>query len=144
MSHTSRRISAGSTPIGSQGNSGQDISIGIEENSPIPANGTECLKRRLSFSDSDSDHEIIFTRQANKRKKMGIDDELKVWFAKELEKLSTKEQVDGLRNEIASNSAKTDENTRELASVRAQIKGCLLYTSTSPRDGLLSRMPSSA
>ena len=25
-----------------------------------------------------------------------------------------------------------------------QIKGCLLYTSPSPRDGLLSRMPSSA
>ena len=24
------------------------------------------------------------------------------------------------------------------------IKGCLLYTSPSPRDGLLSRMPSSA
>ena len=26
----------------------------------------------------------------------------------------------------------------------AQDKGCLLYTSPSPRDGLLSRMPSSA
>ena len=26
----------------------------------------------------------------------------------------------------------------------AQVKGCLLYTSPSPRDGLLSRMPSSA
>ena len=26
----------------------------------------------------------------------------------------------------------------------AQICGCLLYTSPSPRDGLLSRMPSSA
>ena len=26
----------------------------------------------------------------------------------------------------------------------AEAKGCLLYTSPSPRDGLLSRMPSSA
>ena len=28
--------------------------------------------------------------------------------------------------------------------VLAKAKGCLLYTSPSPRDGLLSRMPSSA
>ena len=27
---------------------------------------------------------------------------------------------------------------------RTQLKRCLLYTSPSPRDGLLSRMPSSA
>ena len=30
------------------------------------------------------------------------------------------------------------------AIVLALIQGCLLYTSPSPRDGLLSRMPSSA
>ena len=35
----------------------------------------------------------------------------------------------------------TDQN-REI--VVARIWGCLLYTSPSPRDGLLSRMPSSA
>ena len=34
----------------------------------------------------------------------------------------------------ALNRAKTDD----------KVKGCLLYTSPSPRDGLLSRMPSSA
>ena len=28
--------------------------------------------------------------------------------------------------------------------IHALLKGCLLYTSPSPRDGLLSRMPSSA
>ena len=27
---------------------------------------------------------------------------------------------------------------------RGELEGCLLYTSPSPRDGLLSRMPSSA
>ena len=30
------------------------------------------------------------------------------------------------------------------AEVGTQIESCLLYTSPSPRDGLLSRMPSSA
>ena len=32
----------------------------------------------------------------------------------------------------------------ECAQLMAQIRTCLLYTSPSPRDGLLSRMPSSA
>ena len=32
----------------------------------------------------------------------------------------------------------------EMVSVAAQAEACLLYTSPSPRDGLLSRMPSSA
>jgi len=31
-----------------------------------------------------------------------------------------------------------------ISSVREELKSCLLYTSPSPRDGLLSRMPSSA
>ena len=33
---------------------------------------------------------------------------------------------------------------RELAQIPPSKKSCLLYTSPSPRDGLLSRMPSSA
>ena len=32
----------------------------------------------------------------------------------------------------------------DAAAYRARIMACLLYTSPSPRDGLLSRMPSSA
>ena len=35
-------------------------------------------------------------------------------------------------------------NTETLRAAKANIKYCLLYTSPSPRDGLLSRMPSSA
>ena len=34
-------------------------------------------------------------------------------------------------------------NVREIVDVAGKV-GCLLYTSPSPRDGLLSRMPSSA
>ena len=36
------------------------------------------------------------------------------------------------------------ENTYDIRYLVAQDKSCLLYTSPSPRDGLLSRMPSSA
>ena len=35
-------------------------------------------------------------------------------------------------------------NVRFPKSVARAVQGCLLYTSPSPRDGLLSRMPSSA
>ena len=37
-----------------------------------------------------------------------------------------------------------EEEEVEKATIFLQYRGCLLYTSPSPRDGLLSRMPSSA
>ena len=37
-----------------------------------------------------------------------------------------------------------DPRERMWAARTRQLQGCLLYTSPSPRDGLLSRMPSSA
>ena len=40
--------------------------------------------------------------------------------------------------------ASTEEIVNTVKRTGATIKGCLLYTSPSPRDGLLSRMPSSA
>ena len=36
------------------------------------------------------------------------------------------------------------EKPQELLDLQEQNRNCLLYTSPSPRDGLLSRMPSSA
>ena len=36
------------------------------------------------------------------------------------------------------------QNKITLSTIGAAFKNCLLYTSPSPRDGLLSRMPSSA
>ena len=36
------------------------------------------------------------------------------------------------------------ELAKELGQISSQLQRCLLYTSPSPRDGLLSRMPSSA
>ena len=56
------------------------------------------------------------------------------------------------KNEIIQIGAvKYDENNQEQArfnqlvkNQRSYVSTCLLYTSPSPRDGLLSRMPSSA
>ena len=42
------------------------------------------------------------------------------------------------------NCTATSLATMDVATVDFQVKRCLLYTSPSPRDGLLSRMPSSA
>ena len=36
------------------------------------------------------------------------------------------------------------QEARQLVGGHPEMRGCLLYTSPSPRDGLLSRMPSSA
>ena len=38
----------------------------------------------------------------------------------------------------------TKNLAKELTEIGHKVKVCLLYTSPSPRDGLLSRMPSSA
>ena len=50
--------------------------------------------------------------------------------------------------EILSNSAKVDDSEEllnpQFFPISASPYTCLLYTSPSPRDGLLSRMPSSA
>ena len=39
---------------------------------------------------------------------------------------------------------KTTEDVTHFSGLKINIETCLLYTSPSPRDGLLSRMPSSA
>ena len=43
-----------------------------------------------------------------------------------------------------SGNAPLDDTTRNALGIAALLGSCLLYTSPSPRDGLLSRMPSSA
>ena len=73
--------------------------------------------------------------------------------------LGTLRYIQQFRNATANNDAAEDENVSELAihymkenmekhlslqDIADQIGYCLLYTSPSPRDGLLSRMPSSA
>ena len=45
---------------------------------------------------------------------------------------------------LASGSVEIVAEAEDGRSALAEIQDCLLYTSPSPRDGLLSRMPSSA
>ena len=46
--------------------------------------------------------------------------------------------------EKAERRIKREKKEKEKAKQSTKINNCLLYTSPSPRDGLLSRMPSSA
>ena len=58
-----------------------------------------------------------------------------------------KELREELQHELQLNQEETEhlvEAKRHLDYAHSQTKSCLLYTSPSPRDGLLSRMPSSA
>ena len=62
------------------------------------------------------------------------------WNEARVSSIQETEYLEQLRNEIATNA----EMTRYRAQYVDRIVDCLLYTSPSPRDGLLSRMPSSA
>ena len=57
---------------------------------------------------------------------------------------STAAKVIGAAAGAAATAAIVGAETVAAAATGAGIAGCLLYTSPSPRDGLLSRMPSSA
>ena len=50
-----------------------------------------------------------------------------------------KDLVEGAPKEVKAGVPK-----KEAEEIKAKLEACLLYTSPSPRDGLLSRMPSSA
>ena len=60
------------------------------------------------------------------------------------EKRMLQESVDALLDNGRRGKAITGANKRQLKSLADMIKGCLLYTSPSPRDLSTSRMPSSA
>ena len=55
-------------------------------------------------------------------------------------------QADEIRKSLASVGASVREQDKTRSKIQANnsLSDCLLYTSPSPRDGLLSRMPSSA
>ena len=55
------------------------------------------------------------------------------------------EEKQALTDELISSSiGKALQSKGYINQVAVTVSGCLLYTSPSPRDGLLSRMPSSA
>ena len=77
-----------------------------------------------------SEQEQIRREKLNKLKSLGINP-----FPANLFPLNTNSK------EINSNF---EENKKVVIAGRIMSRSCLLYTSPSPRDGLLSRMPSSA
>ena len=111
-----KRLSAVSTPVLSVARTtgNNDISASIEDNSPVASTTTTTsTKRRLSFdsAESDSDTEIVFTQQANKRKRMSDKEEIKMWFREEfgskldkLDYLATSAQVNALHAEMNKNT----------------------------------------
>ena len=56
----------------------------------------------------------------------------------------TKEKKEEIVGEFRKNDSDTGSPEVQIAILTTRINNCLLYTSPSPRDGLLSRMPSSA
>ena len=54
-----------------------------------------------------------------------------------------KPKRDKIRNKREHSESDSEDNSRRPRK-KGEVKNCLLYTSPSPRDGLLSRMPSSA
>ena len=70
---------------------------------------------------------------------------------KSIEELYLSSEFANEEKKAAANYASWDLTPRQICDLElllnggfSPLKGCLLYTSPSPRDGLLSRMPSSA
>src|SRR5664279_4115116 len=66
-------------------------------------------------------------------------------LAKEATKTwALKNRIGGIHTEMMQELKKEESGKTPVIRMIAQYSFCLLYTSPSPRDGLLSRMPSSA
>ena len=64
-------------------------------------------------------------------------------FFREVKKLGRRAQVTAFGSTRRANNPPNEDATLHTL-LQAETETCLLYTSPSPRDGLLSRMPSSA
>ena len=65
--------------------------------------------------------------------------DLKIDYTRKISDLS-EEEIENIRNAIGNYVVEGDLRRN----ISTNIKSCLLYTSPSPRDGRISRMPSSA
>ena len=72
----------------------------------------------------------------------------KIWYMKENTNIILTFLPDGISritlNDPSNYNALSSKNIKSLIDIFKSLNNCLLYTSPSPRDGLLSRMPSSA
>ena len=91
--------------------------------SPIlPGRGTGL---QILVTDSDSDDEIIFTSQANKKRKMSGDDAMKLWisneFKKQLAHLATRDQIENIVDSVDKNTALSQANAAALAKQQQEL-----------------------
>ena len=99
----------------------------------------EIIEERLTKLESTVKHMLIETCQKNKEAQQ------KASYAKIAAIDINTTRDSGIELEVAEDEIeKTESKEIKETSLNILIHGCLLYTSPSPRDGLLSRMPSSA
>ena len=92
-------------------------------------NGASPILRKssdINCSDSDSDTEVIITSQAYKKRKMSSDDAMKLWFSNELnkqmEKIATRDQLQGVMTAVDANTEAVAEQRRDLAGLRGSVR----------------------
>ena len=93
----------------------------------------------LQISSAELEEELAKAAEENPMLEYSPPDQLK-------DDAEPNEKIDMIQANWASSapSRDDDEDWDTRHEQQAQVKSCLLYTSPSPRDGLLSRMPSSA
>ena len=67
-----------------------------------------------------------------------------LWMLQNHNSVNVQAQIDELTKSMEAVDASSEEINAAVKEMRDKHENCLLYTSPSPRDGLLSRMPSSA
>ena len=98
----------------------------------------------MSAAEEITDDEFQFYKQElqkNVKEYLQLGDELDALKKAAKERAATKKEV---TEKIIDLMKKIDITHLNIKEGRLGTKTCLLYTSPSPRDGLLSRMPSSA
>ena len=100
------------------------------------------IERRESMDKTitELENEIVKSRSVEARQSFEVEEDgVTNLFVKSFSSLSKE-----LESQYSALDELVQERTKELEIARDQANTCLLYTSPSPRDGLLSRMPSSA
>ena len=76
--------------------------------------------------ESSEDEEIIFTQQANKKRKMSAEDQMKIWitgeFTKHLSALATKDQLTSLITAVDRNTVTSQANASALAKQQLELQ----------------------
>ena len=117
-----------------KGNKTRDLPIGRQADKAI----REWLLQRNSLPLKDYDA-VFVSIHGNRINPRTVQQRVKYWAARQGIEISVSPHM--LRHSFASHLL---ESSGELRAVQELLGHCLLYTSPSPRDGLLSRMPSSA